>query len=1044
MAKHILFCVVVCLPLISSLQAEDEILFNRDIRPILSNNCFQCHGPDATHLEGDLRLDTADGIEYAFGEMNLAKNEAWQRIISDDEDMKMPPPKAHKEVTAAEIEKIKAWIDAGAKYEGHWAFLAPVKPTLPTTKQPAWVKTPIDAFILERLEKEGLSPSEPARREILLRRITFDLTGLPPTIEEIDAFVKDNSPGAYEKVVDRLLASSHYGERMALYWMDAARYGDSSVFHADGPRDMWPWRDWVINSYNENQPFDEFTIQQLAGDLLPNATLDQKIATGFLRNNASTDEGGAIAEEYRVEYAVDRVKTTSMVWMGLSMECAQCHDHKYDPIPQQDYYRFFAYFNQASDPGMQTRKGNQSPIVDVPNLEGVAKAAEIEKQLAEIKKQREARLGESSADYEAWLVKAEKKTDVSHMPGNMLAHFTFDEKNDAKQAKDQIKTDRLAQLKGKPLWAAGKFGNAFQCDGSNYLDAGNLGDFKRDQSFSYGAWIKPQGKGGGAPIAKMDDNGGHRGFDLYISNGNVAVHIINAWPSNALKVTTKASVKPNEWQHIFATYDGSSKANGIKIYFDGKEQPFNVNNNNLTATIQTKTPLQFGRRNPGSPFKGLIDDARIYARKLSPEEVGALAGSDPIGPILKVAAAKRTPEQLKTLRDFYLNNHDKKYLELSKQENELGAKIAALKKPISTSMVMQDVSKPRMTYILDRGNYASPKKDSPVEPGVPEFLGSLPKDAPNNRLGMAQWLTAKEHPLTSRVAVNRFWQMLMGAGLVETSADFGSQGDWPSHPALLDYLAVDFVESGWDVKRAIKQIVMSSTYQQSARLTKEVFEKDPRNRLFARGPRFRLPGEFIRDNALAASGLLVNKIGGPSVKPYQPAGLWNEVALSGNVRFVQDHDEKLYRRSMYTYWKRSAPAPGLTIFDAPTRESCVVQRARTNTPLQALVTLNDPQYVEAGRALAQRVMLANEKPRDQIEHAFRLVTGVRPSDTVLDRLVNAYERELQAFQKNMANTQKLLAIGESKPADDLDPASHAAMSVIGSILLNLDQTLTRG
>jgi len=1033
------FAVLCCTSFVSTAEA-DQVRYNRDVRPVLSARCFQCHGPDDSRREAELRLDEEVGIITAFSG-GLDGSEGWRRMISQDDADRMPPPDAHADLKPAELETVRQWVEQGAAWEGHWAFLPPARPPVPEVKNPDGVRNPIDAFNLARLEREGLTPGAEADRERLLRRVYLDLIGLPPGVEEIGAFLADDSQQAYERVVDRLLASEHFGERMTLMWMDAARYGDSSVFHADGPRDMWSWRDWVIRAYNDNKPFDEFTVEQLAGDLLPDATPDQKIATGFNRNNATTDEGGAIAEEFRVEYAVDRVKTTSMVWLGLSMECAQCHNHKYDPITMDDYYRFFAYFNQASDPGMQSRNGNQSPTVDVFDATQQARAASLREQLPPLEQQLAARAGEAKETFQDWLTKASEQADgQALMPAGAVLHLPLDE-----SPADAVQPDRATSVQGQAKWEEGRFGKAFRCDRANFIDAGQVADFERTDAFSYGCWVRPEGAASGAPLARMNDGGGYRGFDLHCSGGNVAVHIINAWPTNAIKVTTKEKLKPDTWQHVFMTYDGSSKAAGIHIYFDGKEQPWDVNEDRLSDTIRTEVPLYIGRRNPGSPFAGWIDEVRVYDRQLSAAEVAALAGSDPIRPLLALKPEERSDEQMRLLREHYLVNHDQPYSRLTGQIRELKAKIAEAEKPISTVMVMQDVPQMRATYVLNRGNYASPLTDRQVQPGVPGVLPRLLEGAPSNRLGMARWLVQPDHPLTARVTVNRYWYLLFGTGIVKTLEDFGAQGEWPSHPDLLDWLAVDFVESGWDVKRMIKQMVMSSTYRQSSRVTPELLQRDPENRLLARGPRFRLQGEFVRDNALAASGLLVRTIGGPGVKPYQPPGLWNEVSLSGNVRFVQDHGDALYRRSMYTYWKRSAPAPALTIFDAPTREKCTLRRSRTNTPLQALVTLNDVQFVEAARALAQRVLReGGQRTEDQIVLAYRLATGTRPASAALDLLLQAYRDELQVFQADAERATKLLAVGESKRDEALDAAEHAAMTVVTSMILNLDATLTRG
>lgn len=1044
--RRLCVCILIVLAAVlaaASSRAADNLQFNRDIRPILSANCFHCHGPDSNHREADLRLDEQSGIAESFGK-GLAESEAWSRIISNDPDEKMPPADSHLELKPEQITILKKWIESGAEWEGHWSFITPERPAVPETSKRTWVRNAIDAFILRRLDERGLSPREPAQLERVLRRVTFDLTGLPPTLEEIDAFLADSktdSDAAYERVVDRLLASEHFGERMALMWMDAARYGDSSVFHADGPRDMWPWRDWVIKAYNDNKPFDEFTVEQLAGDLIPESTIEQKIATGFNRNNATTDEGGVIAEEFRIEYAVDRVKTTSMVWMGLSLECAQCHNHKYDPITMQDYYRFFAYFNQASDPGMQTRRGNQAPVVDVFDPEKLAEAAILKQELPALEAARDERAKSIEPEFVAWLDKESENADgKSFLPGNALAHLPLDE-----SLADFVDANRKITVKGQTKWADGKFGKAFDCDARNWVDAGQLGDFDYKDAFSYGCWIKPRGAANGTVMSKMKDGNGYRGYDMLFSNGRLSVHIINKWPTNAIKVNTKNLLeKKDEWQHVFVTYDGSSKATGVKVYFDGEPQEWTIEQDRLSATIRTVSPLHLGRRNPGAPFNGLIDEVRLYDRALAESEVKALAGADPIAPLLAMKPEERTPDQSSVLKNFYLTNHDKEYQAAAKKVRDLQNRISESEKPVSNVMVMGDVGSMRQTFILDRGNYASPRKDSPVNPGVLSVLPPPSAEAPTNRLGLAQWLVQKDHPLTSRVTVNRYWYMLFGTGLVKTLEDFGAQGEWPSHAALLDWLAVDFVESGWDIKRMLKQMVMSATYRQSSKVTPELLEIDPENRLLARGPRFRLQGEFIRDNALAASGLLVQQIGGPSVKPYQPEGLWFEVSLSGE-RFKRENGENLFRRSMYTYWKRSSPAPSLTIFDAPTREKCVLRRSRTNTPLQALVTLNDVQFVEASRNLAERALKHGGDTLDsQIEHAYRLAAGIRPKSLIREILKEAYHEELKLFQADKERATKLISAGDSPRDESLDPAVHAAMSIVTSMIFNLDEVLTRG
>lgn len=1019
-----------------------SLRFNRDVRPILSDKCFQCHGPDEHNRAAELRLDEQEGVEYAFAG-GLEDSEGWRRLTAEG-DERMPPAESHKKITSDELQILRTWVAGGAPWEGHWAFVPPARPEPPRpTSHSDWVRNPIDAFVLARLHRAQLAPQTEAERELLLRRVTLDLTGVPPTLNEIDSFLADPRPDAYERAVDRLLQSKRFGERMAAAWMDIARYGDSSVFHADGPRDMWPWRDWVIQAYNQGKPFDDFTVEQLAGDLLPNATREQQIATGFNRNNATTDEGGAIAEEYRVEYVVDRVKTTSMTWLGLTLECAQCHDHKYDPISQEDYYRFFAFFNQASDPGMQTRRGNQTPVVDVPNYTAQRELKEAKQLRDQIEQQRRKRVAETQTAFTTWLTEAEKNTPKTPVPTDAVVHYAFDE-GKGNTAASALDAKRKATFKGKPAWGAGHAGKAVEIRGGNVLDLGADGDFERTDAFSYGAWLKPKGAGGGAPLARMDNTAAFRGYDINLSGGFVEVHIIHRWPDNAIKVRTKKKLKPDQWQHVFVVYDGSSKAAGVSIFVNGEAWEWDIQQDGLSESIRTQKPLHVGRRFSSEQYEGAVDEVRIYSRAITPEEVAAIAGADPIRDLLALPADKRTEAQLATLREHYLRNHDEPYRKLDDRLNELQRRVADLEKPISTVMVMRDLPKPRMTFVLNRGSYDAPKKDNPVEPGVLSALPDLPPKAPRNRLGLAKWIVRPDHPLTARVAVNRYWYMMFGRGLVESVEDFGSQGQWPSHPALLDWMAVEFVESGWDVKHMIRLIVTSATYRQSSRASQELIERDPNNRLFARGPRFRLQAEFIRNNALAASGLLVDKTGGPSVKPYQPPGLWNEVSLSGNVRFVQDKGEKIYRRGMYTYWKRSAPAPFLTLFDAPSREKCTIRRSRTNTPLQALVVLNDPQYVEAARELAARVIDSEADLAKRITQAYRLAAGVRPSQRTLQQLIEAYQDELQAFQQSPESAEKFLSIGDLPRTSDAPAPEHAAMTIVCSIILNLDATLSRG
>ncbi|MDC0144214.1 DUF1553 domain-containing protein [Verrucomicrobia bacterium] len=1027
-------------------QLPEIVSFNRDIRPILSNNCFLCHGPDEGRRKAKLRLDVeAIAKKEVIVAGKLLESELWTRITSTDAEEQMPPLKSKKELTSHQIALIKKWIEQGAKYEGHWAFIAPKPPTLPQPKT-TWGQNPIDRFIADKLDANQLKPSPEAAKAILIRRVTFDLTGLPPTLPEVEAFLNDKSLKAYEKVVDRLLASKAYAERMTLHWMDVARYGDSSVHHADGPRTMWPWRDWVINAYDTNKSFKNFTIEQIAGDLLPNATIAQKVATGFNRNHGTTDEGGLIVEEYRVEYVVDRVKTTSNVWLGLSMECAQCHSHKYDPISHKEYYQFFAFFNNNADSGKQSRGGNAPPMVNVVSDDQQKLRDSAQARVKSAATKLAARKKSAQPDIEKWAIAAALKNQKQPPePEGLFVHLPLDDFKEGNTA-EIVSKKTAAKLEGGAQASTGKFSGALRVVNNGFVNVKGVTPPKWNEPFSYGCWVKPDAaNANGAIFSKMNEGNAFRGFDIWLQQGAPGTHIINTWPGNALKVVGKEKTKAKQWSHIFITYDGSGKAGGMRVYLNGKQLAHNIEADGLSSTIQTPNEFRIGRRSNSAFANNIdIDDVRLYNRVLTNTEVAALAGNDPVGPILAIAPDKRNTKQQDALTNYYLNAVDKEYQSLSAEKQKAQSELTALSKTKITSMIMGDQGKMRPTYILKRGHYSHPRKDEVIMPNVPAFLPPLPKVAPKNRLGLAQWLTRADHPLTARVAVNRYWSLLFGKGLVKTVSDMGTQGDWPTHPKLLDWLATDFVRHGWDIKRTFKQMVMSATYRQSSRITRELFVQDRSNALLARGPRFRLQGEFVRDNALAVSGLLVRKIGGPSVKPYQPPGLWNEVSLGGNVRFRQDKGEGLYRRSMYTYWKRSAPAPTMTIFDAPTREKCLVERPRTNTPLQALATLNDPQFVEASRHLAERMMKgAGNTPADRVAFGYRIVAARAPKALVSQILSSAFNEEFEYYKKNPEAAAKLLAAGESKRDESLNAAEHAAWTIVASMLLNLDEVISR-
>lgn len=1032
-------------------QTGGRIDFDRDVRPILSENCFACHGFDASKRMAGLRLDVRDiaihrlpSGKTAIVPFDPRRSELVDRVTRTDA-LHMPPAYSGKKLKASQIQTLVRWIAQGAQYSPHWSFVPPKRPALPHVKTPSWCRNPIDYFILARLEKEGLHPSPEADRRTLIRRVCLDLTGLPPTPKEVEEFLADRRPDAYERLVRRLLASPHYGERMAVPWLDLARYADTNGYHIDNQRFMWRWRDWVIDAFNRNLPYDQFVIQQLAGDLLPNATLDQKIASGFNRNHPVTFEGGAIPEEYAAAYVEDRVDVTATAFMGLTMKCAQCHDHKYDPISQREYYRFFAFFNNVPEQGLDGNNGNAAPFIKAPTPDQAKLMDAYNHNIAQLEKRISARAEEAAPKAAVWASRGSAQlASLAGLTAGMAGHYPL-----AGAGADGIPEAagrRLpAKVVGTSKWASSPYGPALELDGSGYVDAGPLTGFLRTDHFSYGAWIYPTSGDGMAVISHMDDSQDFRGWDLYVSGGKVMVHLIHKWDTDAIRVDARNNLELNKWSHVFVTYDGSGKAAGVRLYINGKPAATDVYRDSLRGSLACDKPLIIGRRNPSAPLKGMIRDVRLYRRELAPEEVADIAALDPLRAALDADAAKRTKEQQNLIADFYLRHYDEDYKRLSAEREELARKRDALDASIPTTMVMEEMSKPRDTFILVRGRYD--QHGEKVTPGTPECLPPFPKDLPLNRLGLAKWLVSPSFPLTARVAVNRFWQEYFGTGLVKTSENFGSQGERPSHPELLDWLATEFVRTGWDVRRMQELIVTSATYRQSSRATPALLARDPENRLLARGPRFRLPAEAIRDQALFLAGLLVDKPGGPPVKPYQPAGLWEEISFKGGFTaqfYEQDHGEALYRRALYTFWKRTCPPPALQTFDAPEREFCVVRRSVTNTPLQALVLMNDPTYVEAARKLAERVIRnAPMYERDRAAYAFRLATCRNPKPAETDVLIDVFHRQRERFRRNQAAARALLSTGESPCDASIDPATLAAWTVVASMILNLDETISK-
>ena len=1061
--------------------------FARDVRPILSNHCWSCHGPDEATRQAKLRLDRRDSAitktESGKVAVTPGKPEASElvaRIASNDDDLVMPPPDAKKPLNAAQKETLRLWIEQGAEYSQHWAFIPPSRPVVLRWKSQisnlkSEIRSPIDAFVLARLETEGLASSPPAPKETQLRRVTLDLTGLPPSLNELRVFLSDDSPDAYEKVVDRLLASPRHAERLAMHWLDAARYADTNGYNNDESRSMWPWRDWVIEAFAVGMPYDQFLTEQLAGDLLPNATLTQRVATGFNRNHVLTTEGGIIEEEYHVEYVADRVHTTATVVMGLSFQCARCHDHKFDPLTQREYYQFAAYFNNVPDRIVGYSSGRMAePIIKVPSREQQAELDRLQRRKTELEallKQRETNIDAEVARWEKSLTPEEV---AKAGPAGLIAHFPLDEP-DGDQVGDAVNAARRGTIRGKVSRTPGKLGSALDFDGNTFVELGDVGVFDSGDKFSFATWIRPTSNSPTTVLAKNDEANAFRGYDVILEGAKVCAHFSHHWPDKAFKVVAKQPLSLNEWHHVAVTYDGSLRATGVKIYVDGKLQPHDATTNNvLDGTLKTDKPFHIGKRSSSVPFQGQIDDVQIYGVELTAEEAASLSAGQTLGrlkDILAVAPAERSESQKSMLRQFYLDRIDVESRTLKSQIADVPRLLAELDKAIPVTMVMQEQSPRRQMFLLKRGQYD--QRGEEVTAGLPAVFLNVPASLPRggaettdsplrdqnisrtapprgneaatftDRLALARWLTSPSHPLTARVAVNRWWEMLFGTGLVETAEDFGVQGSLPSHPELLDWLATELIRSGWDQRAMLKLIVTSATYRQSSRVGPELLERDPRNRLLTRGPRYRLPAETVRDNALAISGLLRTRLGGPSVKPYQPEGLWEDVSVERREKYTPDAGDGVYRRGMYTFWKRTCPPPGMTTFDAPDREFCLIRRARTNTPLQALVLLNDPTFVEAARVLADRLLTEFNSDDERIAAAFQICVSRLPTADERRILSETLHLARERFRQDRSAAEKLLSVGRATSPQPLALEELAAWTTLTSVLLNLDETISK-
>ena len=1025
------------MPAVWAAPPSSLIDFQRQVRPILSDNCFLCHGPDKGTRMAELRLDMKDGAMAARkngvpilpgkpDESLLIK-----RIFSDDPGYRMPPVFSHKTLSTEQKDILRKWIEQGAPWKEHWSFIPPSRAALPEVKDATWARTPIDRFLLARMENEGLTPNPEADRRTLIRRVTLDLTGLPPGPDEVEAFAKDRSPTAYENLVDRLLASPRYGEHRARYWLDAARYADSQGLHIDNYREMWPYREWVINAFNHNMPFDQFTIEQLAGDLLPNATLEQKIASGFHRCNVTTNEGGSIPAEVEAMYAKDRADTTGIVWLGLTVGCATCHDHKFDPIKQKEYYSLTSFFRNTTQLALDGNIPDTPPTVVVPRQEDWKRWTDLSVERANLRETIAKRQAVNDAPFEKWLNRTNPPIALYSLQSVMAA----------------LKADPLpGELPKGVTVGEGPPGLSkalhFEKEASLELDGRVV---EVDKPFTIATWIYVPKEKTGFTIASQSEEpkeGKRHGWTLSLNGGQLGVsgrapelRMIAPAAGNAdgkyisARPAGDYELKAETWYHLQFTYDGSRSRKGLSLYVNGVFVPTygtGEDNNPLTESIAAPARLKLqGSAVAGFKLLGIHED-EVQAELLYAADRAAAGDRDASHKLFTYEVDAKARKAVARLR-------------------EVDAERTAIARNGGVTFVMQERADTEpVAHVLYRGQYDQMRDE--VHPGVPAVLPPMAQSLPRNRLGLAKWIVDPANPLTARVTVNRFWQELFGTGIVKTAEDFGAQGEPPSHPQLLDWLALEFRDSGWDVKKLFRLMVTSAAYRQSAVASDDKVRKDPDNRLLARGPRFRMDAEMVRDCALQVSGLLRPEIGGPSVKPYQPVNIWETVAMEqSNTRFYkQDSGEKLYRRSMYTFWKRSAPPPSMDIFNAPSRETCIVRRERTNTPLQALVTMNDPQFVEAARSLAQHALSqSRENVAGQVNFmAARLMSReLEPKEMSI--VLGSYRDYLSYYDGKPQDAEKLLSVGEAKTDTSLPKPQFAAMTMVANELMNLDEVLVK-
>jgi hypothetical protein len=1063
----------------ATITAQTHVDFQRDVRPILSDNCFLCHGPDASARKANLRLDVHEdmlasrrnGAPVVPGKPEQSL--VYRKITEPDPARRMPPLSSHKTLSDGQKETLRRWIEQGAESKQHWAFVAPVRPDLPAVHNRKWARTPIDRFVLAKIEGAGLTPNPEADRRALIRRLSLDLTGLPPRPEEVSAFVADTSRDAYEKVVGRFLASPHYGEHRARYWLDAARYGDTNGLHYDNYRGgIWPYRDWVVGAFNGNMPFDRFTVEQLAGDLLPNPTLDQLIATGFVRNNTTTNENGVIEEEIRFQYVKDRADTAGTVFLGLTVGCATCHDHKFDPISQKDHYALEAFFNNTTERIMDNNRPDPPPVAIVPTDRDRPRWLELEALRKSMRARMSAAHRKSNARFDRWLKSGERAQLQDPLADAEVLTVSADQ--DSAHVRRSGVASPLAFDTGVTPEAVSPWQGlrALKFDGKSAMKLPGL-DLTGSEPFSMAVWVLlPEialhpGQTGGTHalvIAGQMTAGDAEakpavppiGWVFEIDEGVPRLRLLDsAGKVIRAQAPYNRPVKAGTWNHLTFTYDGSRTEDGYAFYMNGLRMPtergsYGAQDSTiapeLKESVRNVAPLTLGATAKGEKgLAGSIGEFRIFNRVISEDEARLAAAWPAIASAVSRDRAQLSVAEKGALKLYYLMYRNADYQALLAEFARVSIEHRDIELRSNTAMVLEERrdSKPA-AHLLFRGMYDQPREL--LEASTPAFLPPMAPTLPRNRLGLARWMTDRANPLFSRVIVNRLWQEFFGAGILESADDFGAQAQPPSHPELLDWLAVEFRESGWDVKKLIASIVTSATYRQSAAMSPEKLRSDPKNILLARGPRFRLDGEVVRDSALAASGLLVAKLGGPPVKPYQPAGVWEGTSMvSSNTRYyVQDTGESLYRRSLYTLWKRSAPPASMDIFDGPTREVCVVQRERTNTPMQALVTMNDPQFVEAARVLAEHALRASGSDiSGAIDFMSVRVLARTFSPAERTIVLGAYGDFAAHYSANPAAAVQLLAVGESPADPSLAPPEVAALTMVANQIFSLDEALNK-